>query len=297
MNDVYKDPADLHCSPSHHKFAEKNSTCFSHAELKLLAKEFNKRSPSDKHIKGRTKGELVQKLLEAYKGVCDKYQYCWVKQTLTDSEKIAKLEKAFRPKKPVSWDEDHNTWLNTFDINYVLQQYEELYKHFAYVGCYPIDFSDDSSGSCVGDILCEFDIHTHILGNKKKTFGVVFNTDPSYKGGSHWISLFCDLRKMVKGKPNKNYGIFFYDSVSNPPPKEVVAFKKKICEQVGDPKFVNRDNKIQRQFSNYDCGVYSIVFITQMLKDIPYDVICEQMKTDKYVNSFRDVLYRPNMRS
>ena len=288
---MVKDLTELHCSPKAHveNAEDGNYTCFSKPELKLLAAEFNKKSPKKIKITGKKK-EIVNQLLEAYKEVCDKHQFCWIKQTLTDPEKIAKLEKSFRPKMPDSWNDNPNTWLNTYDILYVMKQYEDLHKDFVFIGIYPIDFNESNSfGRCIGDILCNFDIKTNILDKGKKQFGIVFNTDPSTRSGSHWYSMYCNLN------PNKkNYGIYSYDSVANEAQKQVKLFMKKVCDQVNDKKFECKENKIQRQFSNYDCGVYSMVFITQCLKNIPFKIICEKMQTDKYVNSFRQVLYRPS---
>lgn len=281
--------AELHCSPKLFYKGQNDKTCFNMSELKLLAREFNKKSP-DRKIKGRTKAQLRDQLLQAYQKICDKHQFCWIRQTLSDSEKIAKLEKAFRPRKPISWDYDRNTWLNTYDILYVMEQYEELYKDFMFIGVYPIDFAVEENGVCIGDILCEFNVKENILNKKKSRFGIVFNTDPSTRGGEHWISLYCNLNPK---KPN--YGIYFYDSVGHPAPLEVKRFMAKVVKQVGDKNFESRENKIQKQFDNYDCGVYSIVFLTQCLKNIKFEEICKRMKTDHGVNMLRDVLYRPNI--
>ena len=69
------------------------------------------------------------------------------------------------------------------------------------------------------------------------------------------------------------------------------------CGDLDDPcpLDINFDyNKIQKKFDNYDCGVFSEVFLTQILKDIPFDVICQKMKTDREINALRDVLYTPS---
>lgn len=183
LENVYAGPAEMHCSPKAYKFAKKDNTCFSHGELKLIAREFNKKEGiSIPKITGRTKKELASKLLNAYKNICDKHQFCWIKQTLSNSSKISKLEDAFRPAKPISWDSDRTTWLNTYDILYVMEQYEDLYKDFVFLGVYPIDFaSKDSFGTCVGspilvkeekkDVksfnMCDFNIERDILHKKK----------------------------------------------------------------------------------------------------------------------------------
>jgi hypothetical protein len=124
----------------------------------------------------------------------------------------------------------------------------------------------------------------------KTRFGIIFNTDPSYKGGQHWISLYCNL------DPKKpNYGIYFYDSVATPAPREVKTFMAKVAAQVKNKAFEVKENKIQKQYDNYECGVFSMVFITQCLKHIKFDTICRKMKTDSGMNKLRDILYRPNI--
>lgn len=287
LKETYKNPTELYCSPKKYNNAEKNSTCYSHSELKMLAGEFNKHS-SDKKIKGKTKKELAAELLKAYKPICDKNQYCWIKQTLTNTNKINKLESNFRIQMPYSWIDDQNTWLNTYDILYVMKQYEELYKDFSFLTVTPIDFAErNSSGQCIGDMLCDFDIK-NLLAQKKTRFGIVFNTDPSTAQGQHWETCYCNLNPK---KPN--YGIYFYDSVANPCPRQIKTFMKKIVDQVNDPKFESKENKIQKQASDFDCGMFCIVFLTQCLKNIKFDEICKRMHTDKKINELRRVLYRP----
>jgi len=94
--------------------------------------------------------------------------------------------------------------------------------------------------------------------------------------------------------------VYYYDSVAFQPPKEVASFMKEIEKQVYlifrqkvADRFALRYNRVQKQFSNYDCGVFAEVFLTQVLKDIPFDVICDKMKTDDDINKLRDVLYTP----
>lgn len=80
---------------------------------------------------------------------------------------------------------------------------------------------------------------------------------------------------------------------------------KKIAKHVDDlkkvqPKYAKRpfeskSNKTQKQFGNNECGVFSLAYQTQMLKDIPFNVVCKDMKNDAYMNKLRDVFYRPNI--
>ena len=292
LKETYKNPADIHCSPKMHEHAEKDRTCFSLEELKLIVAEFNKKSEPAKQITATTKKGMVAALLKAYKPICDKNQYCWIKQTLAhNTSKLNKLESNFRVKMPNEWVNNQNTWLNTYDILYVMKQYEELYKDFVFLNVTPIDFAEKNSfGRCIGDMLCDFNVKD-LLARQKTRFGIVFNTDPSTRGGQHWIMIYCNLDSK---KPN--YGIYFYDSVASPAPHQVKTFMKKIVGQVPEENrsaFECKENKIQRQYSNYDCGMFCIVFLTQCLKNIKFDIICKNMYTDEKINSLRKVLYRP----
>ena len=82
-------------------------------------------------------------------------------------------------------------------------------ENFAFIGPSPIDFDKKLSyDDCVWDDLCKFKLEKHIKQGKNK-IGFIFNLDPHYKGGSHWISTFIDLRKKF---------IFFIDSTGDKMP-------------------------------------------------------------------------------
>ena len=278
---------ELHCSPVAYKRAETNNTCFNHNELKLLAKEFNKHS--DKKIKlSSSKNLLVKDLEESYKHICDKKQFCWISQHLSNTSKQEKLFTNFRPSKPKSWYSNKNTWLNTYNLLYVMQQYELLYKDFEFMGVHPIDFAEkDTYGNCIGDLLCDIDIK-HFSSNKKTRFAIILNLDTSNGPGTHWCGVYCNMNKK---KPN--YGIYYYDSVGEPYKDRVKRFFNNIKTQVNDPDFEVRYNNIQAQFGNNECGMFSMVFVTQCLKHVPFNDICKGMKGDAYMNELRNLLYRP----
>jgi len=281
----------LHCSPYNQiKYGEKQGTCFSQKDLIAIAKEYNKLSNiNDKINIHQPKQKLHDDLEKAFQKVCTN-ELCWANNDIIKNPQLKnKLKSSFRPLKPREWYSDRKTWLNTYDILFVLEQYETLYKDFKVMGVFPIDFAyTDEYGSCIGDDLCNFDIKT-LLASKKKQFCIVLNLDYHNEPGSHWVSVFCNLN------PKKeNYGIYYYDSVANSPPKEAVEFMNLIKGQVNDPKFEVKHNKIQKQFANSECGIFSIIFLTQMLKQVPFDFICKHMRTDSEINKLRDVIYHPS---
>lgn len=292
----------LHCSPYNHvKFAIKDGTCYSIQNLRDIAKEYNKLVPSSQKISlKQTKDQLHDALEKAFSDVCE-HELCWTNNKLIRNGDLHnKLQSAFRPEKPLEWYDNPRTWLNTYDILFVMEQYETLYKDFKFLGVHPMDFAGkyhgkQKVGNCVNDILCNFNIKDEKFAGKKR-FAFVINTDYSSRPGQHWVSIFFCLDKKYK-----NYGIFYYDSVASPAVDEIKHFMNTIKEQVDMDKeqehkeFIIKYNKIQKQRKDTECGVFSMVFITQCLKDVPFDFICQHMKTDDEINIIRNrVFYSPN---
>lgn len=265
-------------------------------ELKSLANDYNKTSQNKIRIT-TSKKHIIRQFKEKLGQTCGTEEHCWVQQNFVSPQTRAKiLNKAFRPLKPKEWYKNRKTWLNTYDIQKVMKQYEDKYKDFWFIGVFPIDFNEkDSFGYCVSPEMCAF--HTSkVLDKKKKRFAMVLNLDKHDQSGSHWVAVYCGL-----DSKQKNFGIYYYDSVGYSPPKQVGAFMKLVEKQVVDiygkeigKRFAMRYNKIQKQFDNYDCGVFSEVFITQILKHIAFDDICKRMKTDHEINKLRDILYTPS---
>ena len=91
---------------------------------------------------------------------------------------------------------------------------------------------------------------------KKKKLGVVINLDTHDKAGSHWVALYIDL---CKGD------VYYYDSVANRPPKEVIKFVNKLSTQ--HKSITLHINNKKEQKGNTECGVFSMYFIINMLND------------------------------
>jgi Ulp1 family protease len=88
----------------------------------------------------------------------------------------------------------------------------------------------------------------------------------------------------------KEKTIIYFDSNGNKPPKEV---KKLIDKIISQGKQLGFDfnvfiNKISHQKSNSECGMYSLYFIIQMLKDTDKDYFLKQRIPDEDVFKLRD---------
>ena len=125
-----------------------------------------------------------------------------------------------------------NGWLTTSDIDSVMLQYSLKYN-FEYLGAVPSD---------------------HFLINpikiKRYPVGIIFNTDPTHKGGSHWVSMIID----------KNHDIEYFDSNGMPPNKYICKFIEKI-----KGKLINY-NKEHFQKKDGLCGIYAMYFLINNFK-------------------------------
>ena len=204
-------------------------------------------------------GDLIwENLDQRLKNKCTT-EWCWSKLPFVVKLRDNEIDNTFRPKMPKKWHQNPIEWLSTTDIEGVLFQYESKYPNFRFIGAVPIDFDDqDTVGKCLVSELCKTNLDTFIERNINKV-GIVFNLDPSWKGGSHWVAMFIDLT-MKK--------MYYWDSYGESPPKEVNELANRLKE---DGKKRNMDftfhiNSVRHQYKNTECGVYCIWFIISLLE-------------------------------
>jgi len=276
----------LNCSPEN---KNKDYTCYSDTDLYKLQDVWNARHP-DRTIKTKNTRKIWEHLKQYYATICNK-ESCWVRQ-MTKNTKLEKdLLDAFAPESPKEWKKNPNEWLSSLDILQVMNQYEKKYKCFDFLGPSPIDYdSHKLYDECVWEELCHFDLKKQIKKGHTK-IGVIFNLDPHYKGGSHWVSLFINI---------KNKTIFFFDSAGEPVPAQIEKFANTVIEQgkqLPEPidfKF-DQNYPVEHQYGNTECGIYSIFFVTHMLEDkINGHYLKTHILKDKYMENFRKIYYNEN---
>jgi hypothetical protein len=276
----------LNCSPENKK---KVYTCYSNNDLFKLRDMWNVRHP-DRPIKTKDTKKIWEQLKEYYATICNK-ESCWVRQMTKNTKLEKELLDAFAPEAPKEWKKNPNEWLTSLDILQVMNQYEKKYKCFDFLGPSPIDYDTHKLfGECVWEELCHFDLAEQIkLGHTK--IGVIFNLDPHYKGGSHWVSLFINIKQKI---------IFFFDSAGEQIPPRINKFVNTVIEQgknLPEPIIFKFDQNypVEHQYGNTECGIYSIFFITHMLEDkITGHYLKTHILKDKYMENFRKVYYNEN---
>ncbi len=181
-----------------------------------------------------------------------------------DSTFREELEKQyFRPKAPGEWENDPDAWLDNHSIEAVLKQYEETDPTFLSMGAVPIDFAAPnpygSKNQCLLPEFCKLNLKE--LEEKGKTgVGMVFNLDPHFKDGSHWVALYVDVQKPA---------VYYFDSYGVKPPKQIQLLMETLWSQ--DKRCKLAYNGRRFQYSKSECGMYSLFFITCMHKGIQFN--------------------------
>lgn len=276
----------VNCSPKP-KGEINDFTCYTNKSLYKLRDLWNARHPDGK-IKSSSPKEIHRQISEHLSGVCNK-ESCWLKQKAEFGPVMeSDMADSFAPESPPEWKKNPHEWLSSIDIMNVMKQYEKAYKCFDFIGPTPIDFDTRKLyGECVWDELCNFSIKEQMKQGKTK-IGIIFNTDPHYKPGQHWISMFINIKKKK---------IFFFDSTGDKAPREIMKLVERIQEQglnlEKKIKFKFDSNEgIEHQYGNTECGIYSLFFIVHMLEDkMTEHYLKTHILKDEYMNKFRRVYF------
>jgi len=283
------------CNPARHR--KPGETCLSLEALEHIQQAWNKehknaplRARTRKGNAQNRRAGLWREIRDAMKNYykCDT-EYCVLKKApgLSAKDKTAMARKYFRPEKPAEWNKKETTWLDSFNLEDVMNQYEDGYDKFEFIGPVPIDFADpqnqspflgDSTGKCIVDELCKLDLKDALKKGTER-IGIIFNLDKHDEPGSHWICAFVDYPKK---------GAYYFDSYGLPPPPEISRFLEKCKEQGCDTVLYN---DIRHQRKDSECGMYCLYVIICLLKGRSFQQICTDIVRDDTMNAFRDVLF------
>jgi hypothetical protein len=269
--------SDNICIPIKSKISSSNKTynysCFSIGDLRKIAKQTNKKYGTKIKPENYKETDKLKLLKKIYKSI-EMQNMTVDKKQMINNDKITKKIKNIKKHEL----EGKTVWLSNFDIYNVMEQYMKLYDDFIFLGAVPIDFADFSNSLS--------NIKINKLIKNKKRIGIVFNTDPSYEPGEHWISCFICFHSNT---------ICFFDSVGTRPPKEVINFFDKIIKQSKDiginlKKIINK-REIQK--NNHSCGIYSLYFIIKRLEGKGCNYIFENKETsDIGMAKFRSKVFK-----
>jgi hypothetical protein len=206
------------------------------------------------------------------------------KMPIPHSQKTALAHEFLRPAMPAGWKADPDMWLDSNNIADVMKQYEESNSEFEFMGPFPIDFAapDPYGGGgkkCLISEICNFRVQTSLAAGKKY-IGIVYNLDPHFQSGSHWVANYIDIpRKMC----------YYFDSYGMKPPQQVAKFMRWITTH--DPEIQLQSNGRRFQFKNTECGMYCLYFIIRMLSGDDFKTLIRRDPTDAFMLSLREWLF------
>jgi len=275
-------------------------SCFTIESLKMIAKSYNNLNKKQIEITDNKKELLVKLIKNIKKDYGCVNQICWLNLDIVKNINNDGINNTFRPNGPMK----KYDWLSTSDIDNVVKQYESIHKNFKYLGTVPYDFD-------LLPILGISNINfTNLIDNGYHKIGMVINLDNHDERGSHWVALYANLKKRQ---------VFFFDSFGKKPGRRIKIFITKIVKflyntlynkSLNIKYFFDNDNeiephmkdelsnldvrynKIQHQFSNSECGVYSINFIIRLASGESFENITNNITNDKEMNDCRKVYFR-----
>lgn len=271
----------LNCAPDPER--KHGFTCFNTEKLHMIRDAWNARHP-DAFIKESDPKEIWYKLKEYMADTCQN-ELCWLKQQFIKTSLDSSLfHHTFAPTSPKTWEKNPYEWLSSINILSVMAQYEEKYKCFDFMGPSPINYDTHiNDGECVWKEICELKI-SEVLSKGKNKVGFIFNLDPHYKTGSHWVALFVNIKK---------HEIYYFNSNGFPPPKQIKKLMEEIQRQGKELgiDFKMDHTNLQHQYSTSECGMYCLYFIIQMLNDMPFSYFQTKRIPDNQMKQIRKLYF------
>ena len=273
----------MNCNPQTRGKTINKDTCYTKNALLIVKEAYDKENPRNK-IRGKSPHQIIEEL--NHKIPKCRSEDCWIEQTpVRNRNKL--LNQLFAPYQPKEWKQNPTEWLSNIDILNVLKQYEKTYRDFKFIGPTSIDFDTVIDSQCVSEELCHIDLQELTKSGINK-IGIIFNLDRHDESGSHWVSMFINIKERF---------LFYFDSAAGPTPVEIQKLIDLLLQQSANLNqkltyYTNYPNQHQR--GNTECGMYSLYFIITMLEDnvrstkTKINLFKKKKIADKFVESFRN---------
>jgi hypothetical protein len=216
-------------------------------------------------------------------------EHCLLDKAPIDENTKKQLRKQYlRPRRPKAWDSDPDMWLDNYNILHVMNQYQEAYPWFKFLGVFPIDFSapdpykQDGGPKCLYKETCDLNLKDE-YAKGTRGIGMIFNLDPHFKGGSHWVALYIDLHNIQK--PFVGY----FDSYGYKVPPLIARLMRSFKLQINTCKLGYNARKFQ--YGDSECGMFSMYFIVCMMCGVSFKDFCKDSVNDDYMLQLRKILF------
>lgn len=182
--------------------------------------------------------------------------------------------------------------LDNFNIDQTLQQWSiasktEFGKKFYHIPFQMIDFMKMNTELSKLDIV-------DLMKNGYDCFGVILNTDVSSGRGKHWFAIFGDLKH--DGSKSDPIKVEYFNSSGNPPRPEIMIWLEQTQHNLMRDSDISMDivyaTTRQVQYSQTECGVWSLVYILSRLMNHPPNWIVSVGANDNDMIQYRAQLFR-----
>lgn len=253
--------------------------------------ESNRCLPSSFYSEISTKLHKSPELIFKSVGCQLNEEHCLLDKINIDENRKKGLRKEYlRPRKPKAWDSDPDMWLDNYNILHVMKQYEDAFSWFKFLGVFPIDFSapdpykkDPSHPECLYKETCNLKLKDE-YNNGIRGIGMIFNLDPHYKGGSHWVGLYINLNNI-----NRPF-VGYFDSYGYKVPNMVARLMRSFKLQIQECELGYNARRFQ--YGNSECGMFSMYFIICMIYGISFKNFCKDSVNDTFMLELRNILFR-----
>ena len=223
-------------------------------------------------------------------------EHCLLDKAPIDENFKKELRKQYlRSRRPKTWDSDPDMWLDNYNILGVMKQYQEAYPWFKFLGVFPIDFSapdpynhsgtsssSSHSNKCLYKETCDLNL-TNEYNKGIRGIGMIFNLDPHFKGGSHWVGLYINLKNIKKPF------ICYFDSYGYKTPPLIARLMRSFKLQISTCELGFNARKFQ--YGDSECGMFSMYFIICMMCGISFKNFCKDSVNDDYMLQLRKILF------
>ena len=257
------------------------------------------------HIKGNSSSDKLFQSIGCQKGE----EHCLLDKAPIDENFKKELRKQYlRSRRPKTWDSDPDMWLDNYNILGVMKQYQEAYPWFKFLGVFPIDFSapdpynhssnggsngssssshsshssHSSSSKCLYKETCDINLKNE-YAKGIRGIGMIFNLDPHFKGGSHWVGLYINLKNIKKPF------IAYFDSYGYKTPPLIARLMRSFKLQISSCELGFNARKFQ--YGDSECGMFSMYFIICMMCGISFKNFCKDSVNDDYMLQLRKILF------
>lgn len=270
----------LVCSPSGEANYKKYKSCFSPEAIGELVRMWNAKHPSaqipiggNAQMLRELRKRMRKELAAANKSVSQGVETDLAAVEHLNASHTPSVAQSLRPSKPREWKSKPHEWLDNFNIDAVMSQYN-LMKEFEYkfLGVFPVDFAEPMgpSGECYTPQMCALNLRDDLLAKGFKYTGFVINLDRHDEPGSHWTSIFAVLDPALP-----SYGAYYYDSIGRRWPPEIERYlstwKRQMDALHPKQKFRLDWSRVSHQRANTECGMFSMLFQILWIERLKFD--------------------------